>query len=410
MATLVPPEKVYSEIEAGKGVLVDLRKDNDGIKIHARAVVFPYENVLGSDSGLTVVPGNWTREKCLEKITPDQLNVEWYHELGSLYLEDIRKETRNKNLDHAGAQKYVRERLAMMENNFGQFVKDTVKNELARAHEALASLRAEYASGNVSEYTAKQVKAAREAFDRYLKLPPHTPSRFAPLDPDPAVNDNHDFQDGILSQVRQVGGNQLDHESAHAYLKKRGLTPEALKNDKVFVENFFAQICADRAEIRAKKVIETEGSRTTLNAEDKENLATEKTRFAKYLKYKTEPSMADLAEGYSDETLKRMAGVYYANLGDHWKDAVKANAQAAIKLLPSARPLYLIDFAGVKSMKVADALTAAGAGDIYVVAGGTDRWVSRGLPCEPTAATEAALEAHLAAGRRGMPNIQEIND
>jgi hypothetical protein len=44
------------------------------------------------------------------------------------------------------------------------------------------------------------------------------------------------------------------------------------------------------------------------------------------------------------------------------------------------------------------------------VRAGVDRWVARGLPCEPTAAASAAVEAQLNTARRGMPQIMEIND
>ena len=44
---------------------------------------------------------------------------------------------------------------------------------------------------------AKFVKEQREMFERYLKLPPSTPSRFVKLSNDKVANDNYDFQDAV---------------------------------------------------------------------------------------------------------------------------------------------------------------------------------------------------------------------
>ena len=56
--------------------------------------------VVAGANGLPQVPGKHDREELLKKITPEMLNVDKYHANGAFYLERIREESGNKNLDH----------------------------------------------------------------------------------------------------------------------------------------------------------------------------------------------------------------------------------------------------------------------------------------------------------------------
>jgi hypothetical protein len=84
----------------------------------------------------------------------------------------------------------------------------------------------------------------REAFERYLSLPPHTLNRFSKPPTDERDLDNQSFQDAVsgngcrsratslcvqmLISINSATGQSLDHAGAHAYLKQK-LSPSALK-------------------------------------------------------------------------------------------------------------------------------------------------------------------------------------
>ena len=51
----VAPEQVYKDLSAGVGALVDLRPENDGIKIFDKVFVYPAEAILGSECWRTRV-------------------------------------------------------------------------------------------------------------------------------------------------------------------------------------------------------------------------------------------------------------------------------------------------------------------------------------------------------------------
>lgn len=349
-----------------------------------------------------------TRAQLLELVSEADLDAKQYHEAGAEALERLQLSAANPQLDHAGAQEYLRHVLKLA-GDFPALADAVIKESLQQFDFSDASVKEAYAKGKPTRDVDEFLTAVREAFERFLTMKPYEHNRFQKPLADEKAREEKEFSLSFLAELRPVLGSGITHVSAVEAIKKR-IKPDTLKSNKQFLE-FFSAFARDHAKAMAGYTAKQLREQTEPTPEQVNYVNQLRSNFAWYLAYTPKPTKAQLAAHINDHELARRAGRFLANTGGHVEANARELTKQALAQLPQQRPLYLICLAQAHSDRVAAALADAGAGDVRVVAGGVDRWLVNAVPTDYAPAMTAKLDESLKIGLRGAPTgLSEIND